>query len=533
MSNDPPPVEKKSPFRHPWWSSFSGIARTYPTIQEQIITQLSDTTRRKPDWDRKYKIPDIRDNWRKEILTEGHDVKYINEICDYMLEELKWYEWLQHNWLLDSYKIGYDDKMVMGDDVVEDSVRQKLVNQANELYELFGENVDYHPNSNNQVIDLVHPSLFPLQYDLTLGKNLKSPIKFSKEEITWKEQVAWGTSERFQWLPSLFEYDSKSEKFLIKSYINNLHPKKFKSLYDTIETVFNSCLVGLDYVLSRASSSDYYRGEQPDPYNAYSEEFTKRMRELEETENWDVVDEYYETREQYLKDYTPKWNGPPEIKRVNLANDFPNLKVIVKMANIELTPENPVYNGGSWHVEGTINEDIVATILYYYEMENILESTLAFRAAYEEPNYEQNDNIFLEVIYGLRDEDRLTRNMGSFEAKEGRVVIFPNMFQHKVQPFELMDKTKKGYRKILCFFVVDPYNKAVRSTADVIPQQNEWYQDSSLQDLFPKVLGENFKPQSLEEAKTVREQLMSERSASADDDDDDLAFTRLFSLCEH
>ena len=30
------------------------------------------------------------------------------------------------------------------------------------------------------------------------------------------------------------------------------------------------------------------------------------------------------------------------------------LQVIVKLANIELTPENPEYDGGSWHVEGQL-----------------------------------------------------------------------------------------------------------------------------------------------------------------------------------
>lgn len=28
--------------------------------------------------------------------------------------------------------------------------------------------------------------------------------------------------------------------------------------------------------------------------------------------------------------------------------------MIVKLANIELTPENPEHNGGSWHIEGQL-----------------------------------------------------------------------------------------------------------------------------------------------------------------------------------
>lgn len=32
------------------------------------------------------------------------------------------------------------------------------------------------------------------------------------------------------------------------------------------------------------------------------------------------------------------------------------LQVIVKLANIELTPDKPEYDGGSWHVEGQMVE---------------------------------------------------------------------------------------------------------------------------------------------------------------------------------
>ena len=60
----------------------------------------------------------------------------------------------------------------------------------------------------------------------------------------------------------------------------------------------------------------------------------------------------------------------------------------VKLANIELTPENPEYNGGVWHVEGMENENIVASGIYYYTSENITPSLLGFRAAVKEPDYE-------------------------------------------------------------------------------------------------------------------------------------------------
>lgn len=66
---------------------------------------------------------------------------------------------------------------------------------------------------------------------------------------------------------------------------------------------------------------------------------------------------------------------------VDLRKDFreSGLQVIFKLANIHLTPEKPEYEGGSWHIEGALNEHICATALYYYDEENINESHLGFR----------------------------------------------------------------------------------------------------------------------------------------------------------
>lgn len=45
---------------------------------------------------------------------------------------------------------------------------------------------------------------------------------------------------------------------------------------------------------------------------------------------------------------------PPPEMMVDLRRDHreTGLQVIVKLANIELTPEQPEYDGGPWHVEG-------------------------------------------------------------------------------------------------------------------------------------------------------------------------------------
>lgn len=114
------------------------------------------------------------------------------------------------------------------------------------------------------------------------------------------------------------------------------------------------------------------------------------------------------------------------------------------------------------------------------------------------------------------------QNFGSLETKSGRAITFPNVYQHQVSNFSLLDATKPGHRKILVFFLVDPL-KRIPSTTDVPPQQSEWVgnelwkdrtEDSTLpslpNELWAKVLEES-PLLSLKEAKAIREELMEER----------------------
>lgn len=54
---------------------------------------------------------------------------------------------------------------------------------------------------------------------------------------------------------------------------------------------------------------------------------------------------------------------PDADKKVDIRRDFGSrgLQVIVKLANIHLTPEYPSYDGGSWHVEGQLVSHKIGT----------------------------------------------------------------------------------------------------------------------------------------------------------------------------
>ena len=216
---------------------------------------------------------------------------------------------------------------------------------------------------------------------------------------------------------------------------------------------------------------------------------------------------------------------------VDLRRDYgqSGLQVIVKLANIHLTPEKPRYEGGSWHIEGQLNERICASAIYYHSAENITDSYLSFQHFLSEEVdvvYEQNPEEWLEIIFGCKQNGPTLQKIGHVLTKQGRLLTFPNTLQHLVEPFQLADPSRPGHRKILALFLVDP-NIQILSTARIPCQQREWWAESvRLRTQGPKnYLGklpneiwnmivdmvEEF-PLALEEAKALRQELMNERT---------------------
>jgi hypothetical protein len=242
-----------------------------------------------------------------------------------------------------------------------------------------------------------------------------------------------------------------------------------------------------------------------------------------------------------------KWRTMP--KTINFAELYGKqgrpLQVIVKLANIELTPEKPSYEGGSWHVEGQQNEHIVATALYYYSCHNIKSSHLAFRqfvsvSEVEGMEYFDQNPHFLHTLFGCHNFSGGVQDVGSVETREGRLLTFPNILQHQVQPFELEDPMKPGHRKILALFLVDP-NIRTLSTAYVPSQRLDWWQElatAELEKLPLELRDQVFEgveefPITLDEAKEIRLELMEERKNFVLDHIRTVNQMNEFSLCEH
>uniref|UniRef100_A0A0L0P6U9 Uncharacterized protein n=1 Tax=Candidozyma auris TaxID=498019 RepID=A0A0L0P6U9_CANAR len=529
-------------FKHPWWVAFSKLGNSPRYLDEWLIVSLSDTIRQKPEWEKKYTDPEIVEKWKKEFLSQNPESRYPEDVFNYVIRELKWYHELQSTPELEArkFRIGADDKILYSDEAVSDVLAKKFTTLASKFEASISEK-DYHPGSDNLVVDLVHPSLYHLVYGKTkvLRDGKLAVAEFDEAIQHVKKGVAdYAVSKKFQWLPAVMKLDKSTGQFVFASYINNLHPMQHGDLYGPIAEVFNEAVPALNLSLARYQSDEYVRIKTAGYGECYKEGYDGYMEKLEELidegADDDEWEEFEKGKSKFYIDTHPEYKSDPETKPFDLR-DFDKLKVIVKMANIELLPENPEYKGGSWHVEGTINEDIVATVLYYYDVENIDDSKLSFKYAFEDPAYEQGDEQYCKDFYGILDGDLMTKYIGSVDARQGRVVVFTNSFQHHVDAFKLRDSSRPGHRKILCFFLVDPHNSVTKAT-DVVPPQNEtWVNDEALMNkFFPGIDAKEVTTMTAKQAKESRLELMDERKVTISSGDDwENAFTRTFFLCEH
>ncbi|KAJ3144492.1 hypothetical protein HDU86_001801 [Geranomyces michiganensis] len=466
---------------------------------------------------------------------------------------------------------------------------------------------DWHPGSDELVLDLIHPSLYCFEDGKTKilsTETIQSPadslryinagevsrakvdsVPESEPVLPWYQHRTRGKpTDEFQWLPTdvqiTFLGTEDRVQCEFQSYINNVHPAKTPA-YEALAGImarfvpmFNHILT--DFVTEKQKRIEplekpfYYEdGGDESAQAKYAWAVRQHERQAKDNEapaseggidadEDEEDDEWVEWQHERIvayatvpDDIVPVWARAESVSYSSNDNSsviYPGDKwqIVVKMANIELTPEKPSYPGGSWHLEGTAREDIVATGIFYYSIDNITSSRLSFQSAFDceesqEWGYEQYDHVGIEEVLGVHSNQPATQYMGAVEAVEGRCIVFPNTYQHKVEPFSLADPTRPGHRKILCFFLINPQKTAALSTSNVPPQQSDWFwteacktlpQLRSLpQELVVRIGQYVDTPVTLDQAKKRRLRFMESRKAKSGIIDSQ--FYEEVSLCEH
>ncbi|KAK6091312.1 hypothetical protein MT418_8576 [Batrachochytrium dendrobatidis] len=398
------------------------------------------------------------------------------------------------------------------DNGIPDNVYTRLMTNVSDI-----EHGSNH-NTGQMVHNLIDASMYSVVYGQTMIAPLRIRLKYTtmvpcdillSTRLVSSVPIIDGDfefiSRKFQWLPSEFRVEQDGS-VTINSYINNLNPIWHRDMYKCIAKIFK-CFVPMFESLFRTMDPMFKYIDIRNGIQGYEPP--------SQSDRGGMESDTQVTRPVYVpilpEHFEPKYESA---EPVSLRGR--NLQVIVKLTNIQLTPSKPKYNEGNWHIEGPINESIVATGLYYYDVENITTPKLDFREAVDRFERRKASEMYWEDVYDTDRESPRNQYIGSLELPNGRCVVYPNRYQHKEQSFELADPTQPGHCKILTFFVVNPACRIV-STAHVAPQQSQWY-NSSLDKtpILPELWNDATQyiqgVQSPTEAKHYRDELTSDRT---------------------
>lgn len=327
-------------FPLPFRSARSMSTDTPRTLRELEMIECSAQIRAKPRWFEKMHDAGIVARWTREALAQGLTEAQVR----YVLAELAHYARLRDE--RTGIEVSAVDGVWQSDTLIDEELRGRLRDAVRVLEDVPEDGKDWHPGSEGQVLDLVHPSLFCLVREVSGGpaRAWENPTnQYSKYEF----------SERFQWLPT--DVDIREDGGAVfRSYVNNVHPEAHAELAAVLPDVFARMRPLLDNVLT-----DLRRPRPPrieaDPYGWYDSEgpeypeahdYSDAQAHVEALDAWEVAQEdWWENRRPAIPD-APVF-APPEEPEGFVPVDLRGrrLQVIVKLATIHLTPERPEYAG--------------------------------------------------------------------------------------------------------------------------------------------------------------------------------------------
>jgi hypothetical protein len=153
---------------------------------------------------------EISEKWKKEAI--GSDQSVTEAMATWCIDELRYNAKTFDEGT--GIVTAYDADVVKSDTAVPYDLKEALKNAVRPLEDVPASAKDWHPGSNGKVLDLVHPSLFPLVYGLSrilypdpinldncldqCGKG----VALTLAGATNKPGALDGSfSKKFQWLP--------------------------------------------------------------------------------------------------------------------------------------------------------------------------------------------------------------------------------------------------------------------------------------------------------------------------------------------
>ena len=136
-------------------------------VREYTMMELMNRATDKADWDRKVSDTSITAKWKEEVLAasgtkagDGDLIDISPKMVEWCIEELKY----KADVFRKSNCIETLDGVWKSDTAVPEELRMELLKAVAPLEDVPDKDKDWHPGSHEQVLDLVHPSIYPLVY---------------------------------------------------------------------------------------------------------------------------------------------------------------------------------------------------------------------------------------------------------------------------------------------------------------------------------------------------------------------------------
>jgi hypothetical protein len=245
-----------------------------------------------------------------------------------------------------------DVAVAKSDTLIPDQLKESLRLASTQFENVPAHFKDYHPGSDDKVVDLVHPSLFPLMYGISRVVNT-GPIKLEDSIFKFSgsgEKLREGLQEDevngradlysslYQWLPCDMNFTESGVR--IQSYINNAHPADHRGLYSAVEQLITLAIPMWEAVLLVVKSRQQPRIPFTDDIYDYSgsageygwkkdREYLRKVRSdrqaLADALNSLTAQPSEESLDKYRSDtppsYTPEASGPSDIGETESSDE--------------------------------------------------------------------------------------------------------------------------------------------------------------------------------------------------------------------
>ncbi|KAH6917104.1 hypothetical protein BKA70DRAFT_1486502 [Coprinopsis sp. MPI-PUGE-AT-0042] len=418
----------------------TGVGCIPRTLSELAMSQFALQLRREENWWTRCFDAQEQQAWASAAAKHQWYVKVPSGIISVYLEDTEIRRVLdelpKHAQRRDkrtSYQISCSSGMFESKDLVSHGIRDSM-KAGIDLLERFPL---WSPAAISG-IDLVDPMLYSLTQ-----RNFNSPANDHGSNLHSLHVYDYMKSNKYAMLPSDVKVDTEGIAHFT-SYINNIHPELDAGLYAATSSLISSLLPMVESTLADLDQASRHPTRIP---------------------------------------YQLAVKG----SRRNLLGR--NLQIITRIQTIKLTTSEPVYAGTDWHVEGMLNESIVACASHILESENLDEfAAFEFRKAVSHPTgFRPGDEAATFQTWGLRDGDPCHQYVGSVPLCENLSISFPNIYQYRLNPFGLANPLQEGRATIVTFLLVDPDAPPILSTANVPPQHPLWIRKALYDGLYQRL----------------------------------------------